>query len=204
MKKIPGITAQPRRLWIFWGIFQSPALRMAHALLIFFVLLQFLSSIFMVVGDTRASFTGWLHMWGGASAAALMLLLTGLSLKRHGLRYFYPYFWGDISQLWRDVRASLRFKLVPPSPGGLGAVLQGLGLVSLWLAAGSGLLWFALWQADITAAPALRAAHSWLAWLMVLYVIGHGDMELVHFIDWQRKLSRTAPGPDNAQGQANP
>lgn len=204
MKTLSGITAQPRRLWIFWGIFQPPALRMTHALLIFFVLLQFLSSIFMVIGGTRASFTGWLHMWGGASAAALMLLLTGLSLKHRGLKYFYPYLWGDISQLWRDVRASLRFKLVPPSPGGLGAVLQGLGLVALWLTAVSGLLWFALWQADVTAAPALRTAHGWLAWLMVLYVIGHGGMELVHFIDWQRKRVRKEPAPDNTQGQANP
>lgn len=185
MSRLHIIAVQPARLWRFLGIFQSPGLRLLHALVAVFCILQFFSSIFMQVGDVKASASAWLHMWGGASLCLLGLLQIYVSLSKRGLRHFYPYLWGDNEQLMHDIRQSLQFKLVGPRPKGLGAVVQGLGLGALFITAFSGLLWFCLWQADAASAASVRQAHDALSWLILLYVLGHGSMALLHFVVWE-------------------
>lgn len=204
MKILHGIAAQPQRLRTFLGLFQPPAVRLTHALIILFVLIQFASGPLMWVWAGGASWLGWLHMWSGASLVALTALLTVLSFRRYGIKYFFPYIWGDTAQLRHDLRETLRRKLVPPRPGGLGAAVQGLGLGALWLVAGSGLIWFALWQEGSEAAPFWRAAHDWLSLLVLLYFIGHGGMALLHFAEWQRKLEREHHSPDDVRGGSGP
>lgn len=190
MTAIATLRAQPGRLWRFLGVFQKPGVRLAHALTATFVLLQFISSYPMFIGADGASFGGWYHMWGGAALCVLAVLQSAVSLKTRGLRHFFPYLWGDVEQLKADVRQSLRFKLVPPRPKGLGAVVQGLGLGALLLTAFSGLVWFWLWQEGSGAELGVRAFHDGVSILMILYFLGHGSMALLHFFSWEEKVEQ--------------
>ena len=185
MSALHIIAVQPARLWPFLGVFQSPGLRAVHALVVLFCLLQFTSSWWMSVEQNRATFSAWYHMWGGTTLCVLALLQTAASLARHGLRHFYPYLWGDTEQLVKDVRQTLRFKLVGPRPKGLGAAVQGLGLGALLLTAFSGLFWFWLWQNGSAGADDARAFHDAVSLLMILYFLGHGGMALLHFVVWE-------------------
>ena len=160
-------------------------MRFVHAMIIAFVLLQFLSSYLMDAVDAKASFTAWYHMWAGTTLCFLTVLQCLLSLKTRGPRHFYPYLWGDVEQLKKDVRETLRFKLVPPRPKGLGAVVQGLGLGALALTAFSGLLWFCLWQTGAAGEADARSIHDAVSILIILYFLGHGGMASLHFILWE-------------------
>lgn len=190
MSILTTLSVQPGRLWRFLGVFQKPGVRLVHALTASLILLQFASSALMSIGLERASFNGWYHMWGGASLCILAVLQTVLSLKTHGVRHFYPYLWGDVEQLKADIRQSLRFKLVPPRPKGLGAVVQGLGLGALALTAFTGLVWFWLWQTGSASEQSARALHDGVSILIILYFIGHGGMAALHFISWEEKVKQ--------------
>ena len=176
------LTEQAARLWKFLGFFQPVGQRVIHLLVIGLVFLQALSSIAMLPGSA----VGWFHMWEGANVCVLAVLLTGYSLKRHGLRHFFPYLWGDNEQLLKDIRATAHRQLVPPRSKGLGAAVQGLGLGALLLTGFSGLIWFCLREAGSPYAPDVLAAHTCFAPLLILYVAGHGGMALAHFVVWQR------------------
>ncbi len=197
MSVISTFRTQASLLWRFMGIFQKPYLRLLHALIVALVILQILSSGIMHVsasGQIAASTFPWLASWyhilAGLLAAVLSCLLTAYSLTHHGLRYFFPYLWGDTEQLKQDIQASLRFRIIPPRPKGLATSVQGLGLGALMLVILSGALWFLLWLADASGAAAAREAHKTLSGLVELYLLGHGGMALLHFAFWQRKTQK--------------
>lgn len=191
MKTGELIADQPARLWRFLGFFQPPFLRVLHALVALLVFAQFCSSAFMGVWSDGASWSGWLHMFTGMGLCVLGLILAWYSLVRHGLRYFFPYLWGDTGQLRKDLSASLRGHLVGPRPKGLAASVQGLGLGALLLTAFCGLIWFWLWRGGSSWADDLRIVHEWAAQLVIWYFIGHGGMALIHFVRWQRTAAKT-------------
>lgn len=185
------LAAQPSRLWRFLGFFQGAGMRTIHALVAGLCILQLFSSMGMDVYGTGASPGAWYHMWGGASLCLLAVVQITLSFRKHGLRHFYPYLWKDMDQLEKDVKQSLRLKLVPPRPKGLGAVVQGLGLGALFLTAFTGLFWFVLWQSGSANTEEARAVHDGVSLLIILYLIGHGGMALLHFIVWEENSRRT-------------
>ena len=191
------LAEQPERLWRFLGLFQPPCLRVLHALIISFVLLQFFSSWLMVPG----SFTAWIHMWSGATLCLLAVVQTTYSIRLRGLRHFFPYLWGDVDILKHDIRESLHFKMVPPRPKGLGAVVQGLGLGALCLTAFTGLIWFWLWQTGSAGMEMASRIHDAASLLIILYFIGHGGMATLHFIAWQRH-SKMADRHPHDQGSS--
>ena len=110
MKFFTFIVRQPHRLWRFLGMFQSPALRMVHALVAIFIVLQIPSGFLTYVHGTSASVISWYHMWAGATLCLLCIAQIVLSFKTHGLRHFYPYLWGDVDQIEKDLKLSLKFK----------------------------------------------------------------------------------------------
>ena len=133
------IKTQSELLWRFMGFFQSPFLRVLHALVVLFVILQLCSSTLMRVTPDGASWTAWYHMLEGMSLCVLGVIVAAYSLGKHGLKYFFPYLWGDVDQIRKDLIASLHGRLVAPRPGGLATSVQGLGLGALLLTAFSGL-----------------------------------------------------------------
>ena len=186
---------QASLLWRFLGFFQKPSLRMIHALVVGFVILQLLSSTLMHVSPAGHVsdvplpwLASWYHLLAGLVTVVLACLLTESSLTQWGFRHFFPYLWGDTAQLKQDILASLHLKMFPPRPKGLAATVQGLGLGALALVALSGLIWFLLWLwASPTAAATAREVHKSLSGLVELYLLGHGGMALLHFVMWQRK-----------------
>lgn len=188
------LAAQPMLLWRFLGFFQSPSMRILHALVAVLVILQILSSYGMdflssgvMWSEPRPLFFNWYHILAGLILVLLSLIITIKGLVHHGSRYFFPYLWGDTAQLRKDLVASLRLKMIPPRPKGLAAVVQGLGLGALLLATLSGLFWFILWMTDQGTVLAL-SIHKNVVILIELYVIGHGCMALLHFFLWQRHV----------------
>lgn len=188
------LVAQLKLVWRFLGFFQSPSMRIIHALVAVLVILQILSSYGMdflsssvMWSAFRPLLFNWYHILAGLFLVLLSLILTAKALAHHGLRFFFPYLWGDVEQLRKDLLASLRFKMVPPRPKGLGAVVQGLGLGALLLATLSGLLWFALWTSGQGTVLAL-SVHKNIVILIELYLIGHGFMALFHFFLWRKRV----------------
>ena len=128
------IVAQGALLWRFLGFFQPPLLRCIHAAVIAFVLLQFLTSMVMMVTVEGPSGLAWIHIISGMALCLLGIALVTLSIRKRGLRNFFPYLWGDMEQLGKDMRAAAQFKMVGPRPKGLPACIQGLGMGALLLA----------------------------------------------------------------------
>ncbi|CAK7004017.1 MAG: hypothetical protein DESF_00145 [Desulfovibrio sp.] len=182
------ILAQGALLWRFLGFFQPPLLRCIHAAVIAFVFLQFLTSICMEVPLEGPSALAWVHIISGMGLFLLGIALVTLSVRKRGLRNFFPYLWGDMDQLGKDMRAAARFKLVGPRPKGLPACIQGLGMGALLMAVFTGLWWFDDWGNDRLGLTAL-SAHKFFAWAMVAYLAGHGGMALAHFAMWQKKVA---------------
>lgn len=189
-----AITRQAQLLWKFLGFFQAPPLRCMHALLIVLVLLQALSSrgmslLFAPFSDAPLAFLStWYHIIAGIATATLTIAMTAYSFSQRGLRRYFPYLWGDVSRIKKDLQEAWQGKVPAPTAGGLATTVQGLGFGALWLTVFSGLAWFyfGLVGKHIASAYAL-AIHTFVVNLLILYFIGHGSMALLHFVLWQRK-----------------
>ena len=193
MSVTSAIREQAALLWRFLGFFQTPTCGSCTRSSPVLVILQILRSHMAMLpsGQINPAISSWLATWyhilAGLATVIAGLLLTAYSLTKRGLRYFFPYLWGDTEQLGKDIRASLHFKMVPPRPKGLATAVQGLGIGALLLAVLSGLLWYLLWINGSPFAEPARKAHENLTLLIELYLFGHGGMALLHFFVWQRK-----------------
>lgn len=190
-----SIINQGRLFWKFLGFFQSPFLRSIHALVAVLVALQIISSLGMESNaqpGSLAYFFNTYHIGVGVLLVFISLFFIAYSLNSHGLRHFFPYLWGDVARLKKDVSASLHFKLVAPRPGGLAAAVQGLGLGALFLAVGSGIIWYLFSFSQSPLTPDLLRFHKAVVVLIGLYFIGHGVMAVLHFIVWEKNISKKA------------
>lgn len=189
-------------LWEFLGVFQKPFARILHAVLVVLVLVQIASSAGMGITDASIIQTGfwihfavWLHIIVGIFLIPITLVQVVYSLKNKGVRHFFPYLWGDMEQIKKDIAKSLQFKIVAPRPKGLASTVQGLGLGALLLAVGSGTLWCYLWATGTSSQEAVSLAlesHKVLVYLIIFYLFGHGGMALLHFVTWQKSTQRSA------------
>ncbi len=182
------IMAQGALLWRFLGFFQPPLLRSVHVAVIIGVLLQFLTSMSMEVTVDGPSPLAWIHIIIGMALCLLVLALAVLTVKKRGLRNFFPYLWGDMTQIVKDMHIAAQFKLIAPRPKGVPASIQGLGMCALFMAVFTGLWWFDDWSNDRLGLTAL-SMHTFFAMAMVVYLIGHGGMALAHFVMWQKKVA---------------
>lgn len=189
------IITQVRLFWKFLSFFQSYFLRSLHAVVAVLVALQIISGIGgakNMQSGMLAFFLNTYHKGTGILLFFISLFFIVYSLKLYGVRHFFPYLWGDISRLKKDISASIRFKLVAPRPGGLAAAVQGLGLGALLLAVGSGIAWCAAFFLQSGIAPHLLKFHKIVVILIGLYFIGHGGMAILHFLSWRKNISRTS------------
>ena len=187
MNILTGIAAQPKRFWRFMGFFQKPGLRVLHLLVATLVILQICSAITMQFVP-KGSLFGKYHMAGGLTLCVLGLLLFITTLRTHGVRYFYPYLWGDLKQIRYDFGQIRSGILPPPRPYGLRAALEGLGLCLLLVTAYLGGTWFVLWQSGYPNAYTVLLTHAAVAPFMIAYVLVHGALGVIHFINWQKRV----------------
>lgn len=187
-----------KSIWQFFGIYQTPVVRLTHCLILFLVITQIIISNWMSVSKNGVIPTEgiefyftWLHIAVGFSLLFLATILIYVCFSNRGLRYFYPYLWGDFSQIKNDINSLLHLKLPDSTPKGLATSIQGLGLGALALVILSGITWFILWWQNSSLAPEARNLHKTLTGLIEAYIIGHGFMGLLHFILWRRTTTQS-------------
>lgn len=189
------IVRQAQLLWKFLGFFQPLPLRRMHAALIVLVLLQALSSsgmslLFEPFTEAPLAFvSNWYHIFAGLCTVLLTVIMTAYSFSQRGLRRYFPYLWGDVLRIKKDLQDAMHGKIPSPTAGGLATTVQGLGFGALWLTVLSGFAWFWLSELgnDRVAGFALEM-HEFSVNLLLLYFLGHGSMAFLHFVLWQRKV----------------
>lgn len=186
---------------IAWGYLrerQPPMVRILHIVILCLVLSQIMVSNFMgftANGEVSRKifqyYGTWTHITTGISLFPIAFVFILIELTRRGVKYFFPYLYGDFSQLKNDLRRLIRLKLPEQSAGGLAAIVQGLGFGALSLVIFSGLIWFFFWIYITPWAHGFKEVHEFLTGLIEAYVIGHGGMGIVHiFYQWMKQRNR--------------
>ena len=166
---------------------QPPVVRVLHITILCLVLSQIIVSNFIGFTDNGEVsrkpieyYGTWIHIGTGLSLFPIALVFIYIELKRHGLKYFFPYLYGNFSQLKKDLQQLKQFQLPEPSACGIAAIVQGLGLGALTLVILSGVTWFLSWIYMAPWADSIKAFHKLLTGLIEAYVLGHGGMGLLH------------------------
>lgn len=140
------------RFWAFLGQYQTPTIRIVHLSVFLLVIAQIVISIFMQVPAQATTpmhgadwLFSWMHMAFGWLLLFLTLALTVICLRTRGAKFYYPYLWGDFSQLRRDFGLLWNRRLPGAEAGGLAATVQGLGLGAMLVVVASGAFWWLLW-----------------------------------------------------------
>ncbi len=165
----------------------TPLVRYLHYSILIFVLMQIFISNFIEVSDDGVisqnfveNYATWMHIIIGLALLLLAIVFIIIELKKHGGSYFYPYLFGDLSQLKFDINILKKLALPEAAPGGLAAIIQGLGLGALILVTFSGTTWFLLWSSGSSLANDVKEVHELLTGLIEAYIIGHGSIGLLH------------------------
>lgn len=185
-----------RDFWQYLGEQQTSKVRVVHMLVLSLVVTQIVISNFMHVPKEVSStmhgsnaFFSWMHIGFGLLLLCLTVILAALCFSYRGVKYYYPYLWGDFDQLRQDFY-SLRNRQLPVAQArGLAACVQGLGLGAMGLVVLSGATWLLLWINDESLASEARSLHQALTGLVEAYICGHGGMGLLHF--WLKKKHTT-------------
>ena len=166
---------------------QPPVVRFFHIAILCLVLSQIIVSNFMGFTDngeisqkTVEYYGTWIHIGTGLSLLPMTFVFIYIELKRHGIKYFFPYFCGNFFQLKKDLQQLKQFELPEPNACGIAAIVQGLGLGALTLVILSGLTWFLSWIYMAPWANSIRELHESLTGLIEAYVLGHGGMGMLH------------------------
>ena len=166
---------------------QPPVVRNLHITILCLVLSQIIVSNFMGFTDsgeiskkTIEYYGTWIHISTGLSLLPITFVFIYVELKRHGIKHFFPYFFGNFSQLKEDLKQLKQFKLSKPSAYRIAVTVQGLGLGALTLVILSGLTWFVSWIYMAPWADSIKELHKLLTGLIEAYVVGHGGMGLLH------------------------
>lgn len=180
-------------VWSYLGKTQPVWVRVLHLLILLMVCLQLITSNFVEIeagyqSAGSAAFTSgtWAHVLPGLTLLGIMLIFVLTEFLRRGVKYFFPYLWGDVGQLKADLKTLLQRRLPEATPGGLAASVQGLGLGAVGLTLLSGALWFALIQAGSGLAHTAIEVHEVMTGVVIAYLIGHGGMGLLHMLLWIR------------------
>ncbi|MTC59226.1 cytochrome b/b6 domain-containing protein [Providencia rustigianii] len=187
-----------KSIWQFFGIYQNKTTRLLHCFIFILVITQIIISNWMQVTkagliptDGYSFYFTWIHIGIGFCLLFLAAFLILVCFSNRGFRYFFPYLWGDFTQIKNDIRLLSKLKLPESSPRGLATTIQGLGLGALAIVVLSGVIWFILWLQNSALAPEARNIHKTLTGLIEAYIIGHGLMGLLHFILWKNNSSKS-------------
>jgi cytochrome b561 len=166
---------------------QPPAVRTLHIVILLLVISQIIVSNFMGFTETGEvsrkvveAYGTWIHIGTGLFLLPIAAAFIVIEIRRHGLKYFFPYLYGEFSQLKDDLQHLKRFKQPEPEAHGLAAMVEGLGLGALALVLLSGFAWFLSWLYMPSWAHSAKEVHEVLTGLIEAYVVGHGGMGLLH------------------------
>jgi cytochrome b561 len=174
-----------KRFWSYLGETQPSKTRILHLAIACLIVFQIIISNFMGVHYTPQPVLNaatWVHIAAGLLTTLLCFIFIIISLKRRGFAYFFPYVYGDFTQLIYDIKSLRHLKLPDARPGSLPAIVQGLGLGALLIVTLSGCLWFISWLNLWACAPDIQSWHKTLTGLIEFYIVGHGALGVLHFI----------------------
>ncbi len=174
-----SVFKQASLLWKFLGFFQTPIIRIFHAIAFIVVMAQ------LVKWFREPFFDAW-HIELGLFIMPFVCIFLYISFKRRGVRYFFPYLWGDTEQLRKDIQKIAQGAIPAPRPGGLPGVIQGFGFLCFFLTTFLGFLWYMLWESHTALSVDFLHWHRYMAVPLTIYVFGHGAMALCHFRVWQK------------------
>jgi hypothetical protein len=100
-----------------------------------------------------------MHVVLGLMTLALAALYLYSCSRAGRWRLYFPWLAGQVATAFRDVGGLLRGKIPSAEGGGLFAVIEGLALLALFVAAATGAVWFALHGAN--------EALAWREWHIV-------------------------------------
>ncbi len=166
-------------LWKFLGFFQTPFIRIWHILAIFLVTAQLLKYL-------RNPFVDSWHIELGLALVPFICIFLFVSFKRRGFKYFFPYLWGDSTQLRKDIQQLKAGHIPAPRPGGLPGIIQGIGFVFFFLTVAFGFTWYLLWVPYTKFSVNFLDFHRYTAFVLAAYALGHGCMALWHFFFWKK------------------
>ena len=174
---------------------QTQSVRILHIAIIVLIASQLIVSNFMAFSDTgdissnTIEFYGtWLHIITGLFLIPVAIAFLIVELRRHSLKYFFPYLYGEFTQLDIDIKYLLKLKLPEASDYGIAGSIQGLGLGALFLVLFTGLLWFITWNANLSWSHDIEDVHKLLTGLVQAYMIGHGVMGVLHIFVYSKSL----------------
>ncbi|MFC5080641.1 hypothetical protein VTH8203_04482 [Vibrio thalassae] len=164
--------------------------KVLHALTLFWVLVQIISSNFIHVhADTLWSSINSIakiHIYSGLLLIPLTLVFVYKVIKRRTIGDMYPWLSGNFTQIKQDLQCLSRVELPESHPAGIAATVEGLGLLALLLALVTGTAWY-LSASSTGISPELLKIHKTSVGLIETYFYGHGAMALLHFIHWWRE-----------------
>lgn len=128
----------------------------------------------------------WIHIALGVVATILTIVLCVLVFKKRGIVSFYPYLFGDFSQLKADFN-QLKKGIWPESdPKGMANVVQGLGLLALIGTELTAIIWLILWRNHWEFANNFRELHKFCTGFVEAYILVHGSLAVLRFFyEWK-------------------
>ena len=188
--------------------------RYAHSCLIASVALQYVLASIMEVPRDEIPQTFWYstaatygHVANGILLLVSTLLLTYYALRHRGPRCLFPYLYGRLDGIKRDIsnlfnvkskfqkiahaEKSFRhypiikeFTLSRPRFAGIATSIMGLGLALELGTAVFGFIWFVLWTNDWVLANAAKELHKLSVAPLLLFYVVHGGMGFMHIFNF--------------------
>ncbi|HDR2751810.1 MULTISPECIES: cytochrome b/b6 domain-containing protein [Enterobacter] len=177
----------------------TPFFRMLHIIVAVLVLLQIVNSnLTEREALSSLSLTGivtWFHIISGLALIVLGVIMLGWMLKQRGFRYYFAWLALDFKGVIEDINVLFSFRLPDAHAGGIAALIQGLGVLSLLGVAMCGGLWFVLntlYGPSSALTESMLHFHKFLTVFIEAYFWAHGAMGLIHIfliVRSQRKNS---------------
>lgn len=133
----------------------------------------------------NAGFMEWSHVVLGLVALVLAITFTLSCTRRGRWRMYFPWLAGDLGQAGRDLRGLFRREVPTSEGGGLFAVIEGLLLLALLIAALTGAGW--LLVQGTAAAVDWRAGHIVATRCMIVLLVLHIVSVSLHLLDFIRE-----------------
>ncbi|MBZ6386760.1 cytochrome b/b6 domain-containing protein [Pantoea piersonii] len=126
----------------------------------------------------------WLHVISGFGLLFCGFIMLYWMLTQRGFLYYFSWVRLDFRGIAEDFSMLRQFRLPEAHTGGIAAIVQGLGVLSLLGVAACGGLWFFLniiYGPDSVLTHQILHLHKFLTVFIETYFWAHGAMGVVHF-----------------------
>ena len=167
----------------------TPFFRGLHIVVAVLVLAQIINSNMTETESLgQFSLTGmvtFLHIISGFGLLLCGVVMLFWMLAQRGARYYFSYLYLDFQGVTDDFRTLRQFRLPEAHAGGMAAIVQGLGVLSLLGMAAVGGLWFILnmmYGPDSVLVHDVLHLHKFLTVFIETYFWAHGAMGILHLL----------------------